>query len=55
MVAGLPGPAVDVAAGMTSTCVALADGRVFCWGGNTSMELGDGTIFAHARPMAVLF
>ena len=38
----LPGPAVDVAAGATSSFVLLADGSVWAWGRGTDGELGLG-------------
>ncbi|MCP3136580.1 RCC1 domain-containing protein [Pyxidicoccus xibeiensis] len=52
-VAGLADEAVDVAAGMTSTCAVLRDGRVACWGGNASGQLGDGSQTDRASPVTV--
>ncbi|HVS14811.1 MAG TPA: GH25 family lysozyme [Thermoanaerobaculia bacterium] len=42
-VAGLPGPAVLLAAAGTHACARLQDGGTSCWGGNDSGQLGDGT------------
>lgn len=52
-VAGLGGPAVAVTAGVTHSCALLADGSVWCWGGNRFGELGDGTADARSRPAPV--
>ncbi|NMO18212.1 chromosome condensation regulator RCC1 [Pyxidicoccus fallax] len=52
-VAGLPEEAEDVAAGMTSACAVLRDGRVWCWGGNAQGQLGDGTQMDRVAPVAV--
>ena len=41
-VVGLDSVVVFAAAGNTHTCVALADGRVRCWGSGTDGQLGDG-------------
>lgn len=35
--------AVDIAAGFEHTCAVLQDGKVKCWGGNTSGQLGIGS------------
>lgn len=43
-VVGLPGPVANVAAGRDSTCALLENRSVWCWGGNSSGQLGDGTI-----------
>lgn len=45
--------AVAIAAGETHSCVALADGAVACWGGNSSGQLGNGTTGAETRPVPV--
>jgi alpha-tubulin suppressor-like RCC1 family protein len=39
-VRGLPGPAVDVAVGGATTCAALNDGTVWCWGSASYSEIG---------------
>ncbi len=41
-VQGLQGEPVTLAAGEEHTCVALADGRVQCWGSNVNGQLGTG-------------
>lgn len=41
-VAGLPGPATAVSAGVAHACAVLADGRVFCWGDRLYGRLGHG-------------
>ncbi|MBI3889659.1 hypothetical protein HY312_03770 [Candidatus Saccharibacteria bacterium] len=42
----------DVSAGKTTTC-AIADGQAYCWGDNTTKQLGDGTFTARSSPVAV--
>lgn len=49
---GLPGQATALAAGFMHTC-AIVSGDVFCWGGNTEGELGDGTTTDHSLPAKV--
>ena len=51
-VKGLPGQATALAAGFMHTC-AIVSGDVFCWGGNTEGELGDGTTTDHSLPVKV--
>lgn len=52
--AGASGPrVVDMGISATTACAALADGRVLCWGDNQDGTLGDGTLKASARPVAV--
>lgn len=46
---------VQVAAGGTFTCVRKSDGTLWCWGGNSKGELGDGTTTAHSSPVQVRF
>lgn len=43
LVSGLAGAAQSIAAGRFHTCAVLAGGRVQCWGGNASGQLGFGT------------
>lgn len=40
---GLPAPAVRLAAGCNNTCAELPDGSLWCWGSDTSGQLGTGT------------
>jgi alpha-tubulin suppressor-like RCC1 family protein len=55
----LQGHAVQVAVSVNATCALLENGEVHCWGGNTSGELGRGTvdttITAHPDPAKVVF
>lgn len=43
-VEGLGGPATLVAAGSLHTCAAIEDGTVWCWGDNSTGQLGHGTV-----------
>jgi alpha-tubulin suppressor-like RCC1 family protein len=43
-VIGLPGPAVQVAAGQYHTCAVLGDGDLWCWGHNGNGRLAVGSI-----------
>ncbi len=52
-VAGLPSPAVEIAAGAYHTCARLEDGTVACWGNNRFGQLGDGTRTARSTPALV--
>jgi alpha-tubulin suppressor-like RCC1 family protein len=53
-VGGLPGTAVDVAAGTDHTCAVTSDNRLFCWGRNDEGELALGAIATdHATPTEV--
>src|SRR5207344_439974 len=36
----LPGPARQLGTGTAHTCALLTDGRVFCWGSNSNLQLG---------------
>lgn len=56
-VSALDGHAVQVVTGSTMTCALLREGRVFCWGGNESGELGQGTVDSspHPTPLPVSF
>jgi alpha-tubulin suppressor-like RCC1 family protein len=47
------GDAISVSAADDTTCAALADGTVECWGDNTWGELGDGTTPTSAAPVTV--
>ena len=51
---GLGGAAVLVAAGESTTCVALPDGRVRCWGANEEGQLGDGSNIDSSEPVTTL-
>jgi alpha-tubulin suppressor-like RCC1 family protein len=51
-VQGLRGPATLVAAGSLHTCAAIDDGTVWCWGDNSSGQLGHGT-FTDLEPVPV--
>ncbi len=46
--------AVDVVAGGGHTCALLSTERVLCWGGNSSGQLGDGTIVGRTSPVQVI-
>lgn len=35
------------------SCGLSGDGGIYCWGGNSQGNLGDGTTVPHARPMQV--
>ncbi len=52
-VVGLDGAAALVCAGQGSSCAALSDGRVRCWGANSEGELGDGSTDERASPVTV--
>ncbi len=41
-VKGLPAPATQVKTTATSTCALLTNGKVYCWGSNSSGQLGSG-------------
>ncbi len=45
---------VDVAVGGDFTCAVMGAGSVWCWGGNASGQLGDGTTTARRTPAPVL-
>lgn len=44
-----------LALGDAHTCGMVADGHVYCWGGNDDGELGDGTTTASATPVLSMF
>ncbi|MFO0648216.1 MAG: hypothetical protein U0326_18400 [Polyangiales bacterium] len=52
-VVGIEGAVVAVAAGGTHACALVADGSLWCWGGNRNGALGDGTVVPRLRPVAV--
>lgn len=54
-VAGLDGPAQDIAAGGSHTCAIISGGRLQCWGANQAGQLGDGAggEFGDLNPMPV--
>jgi alpha-tubulin suppressor-like RCC1 family protein len=43
----------SVSAGVNHTCGIATDGRAYCWGSNTSGQLGDGTRTMRLRPVPV--
>jgi alpha-tubulin suppressor-like RCC1 family protein len=53
VVPGLPAAAVHVSAGENHTCVVVADGSVWCWGGNESAQI-DGSELLRLRPVQAL-
>jgi alpha-tubulin suppressor-like RCC1 family protein len=57
-VGGLPGGATvtTLSVGATHNCVRLTDARVWCWGGNTHGQLGDGgTVSMHRATEVPMF
>ena len=52
--AELPRPAVAIAAGFEGTCAITDDGAAWCWGGNESGEVGDGTLVDRFVPTRVV-
>ena len=46
--------AVSIATGAQTSCAALKDGSVKCWGYNQRGQLGDGTLMDRAAPVAVV-
>jgi alpha-tubulin suppressor-like RCC1 family protein len=49
----LPSSAVNISVGYTHACAVLGDGTVWCWGDDTTGELGDGTVGSTGAPVAV--
>jgi alpha-tubulin suppressor-like RCC1 family protein len=52
-VVGLPGRVTAIKLGATHTCARIAGGRLMCWGGNASGQIGDGTTIDRFVPVAV--
>jgi serine/threonine protein kinase/alpha-tubulin suppressor-like RCC1 family protein len=48
-----PSARITIAAGGAHTCLVMATGRVFCWGGNDRGQLGTGATARLASPSAV--
>ncbi len=53
-VVGLTSSTVSVAAGSESTCALIATGTVWCWGDNSSGQLGNGTFTPSTVPVQVM-
>lgn len=54
-VTGLTTGVVAVAAGSGKSCAVKSDGTAWCWGGNGSYQLGDGTSIDRLTPVRVNF
>lgn len=48
-----PSTRVSIATGGAHTCLVMASGRAYCWGGNDRGQLGSGSTTRHASPSAV--
>lgn len=46
---------VSIGAGANRGCAVITDGRTFCWGLNTSGQIGDGTLENRRKPTESLF
>jgi alpha-tubulin suppressor-like RCC1 family protein len=53
-ITGLPSTWTAIAAGLNHTCAVGKDGTLWCWGLNSSGQLGDGTTTARPDPKQVL-
>ena len=53
LVSGLPSGVVQATGGYGHTCALLASGGVWCWGLNTSGQVGNGTTVAQTHPVQV--
>lgn len=54
VVAAAPADVVELAVGVRHTCALRATGEVACWGGNSSGQLGDGTVVDRPSPTQVV-
>lgn len=52
-VVGLPPDVRAIGAGFGSSCAVTRNGRIFCWGRNSTGELGDGTNSSSLTPVRV--
>lgn len=52
-VTGIPAAVTDVAVGYDHTCALTVAGEVYCWGSNSSGQIGDGTNQQRLRPTRV--
>jgi alpha-tubulin suppressor-like RCC1 family protein len=53
LVTSLPNGVTHIAAGYYNTCAVEIDGRLFCWGGNSEGQLGNGTLDPSNVPVEV--
>lgn len=53
MAVGLNADMIDLSAGDSHTCAVRNDGKVFCWGLNTSGQVGDSTLINRSSPTQV--
>lgn len=53
LVAALDPRAVSISASSGHACAALTNGRAYCWGRNSSGQLGDGTTTSRTEPVPV--
>lgn len=49
-VPGFEGNVASISPAGSATCATTTDGAAYCWGNNTSGQLGDGTAIAHLTP-----